>query len=65
MEQFILLFKENMMCQDFFGDNLTIGDKVRLEFWISSLELPAWDSYGTRLITCQDSKRGFIYKNRI
>ena len=52
----------------FFGggdDNLTIGDEVRFELWIFSLELPVCASRDTRLITCQDSNRGFIYKNRI
>ena len=65
MELFVLLFKANMMCQDFFGDNLIVGVEVRFELWIFSLELPVCASRGTRLITCQDSNRGFIYKNRI
>ena len=65
MEQFILLFKENMMCQDFFGDNLIVGVEVRFELWISLFELLVSANWGTRLIACQDSNRGFKYKNWI
>ena len=65
MELFVLLFTENMMCQDFFWgqfDNWGWGEISTLDIFIGITSMFCW---GTRLITCQDSNRGVIYKNRI